>query len=306
MLAHHPLGRSRPDEGARHHGGEPDEPEGGRQQRSTGEVLNRPYGGFPWLDVPQVANVNWYNAHDFSGDLADIEAATLEDARSFFKTYYAPNNASLAIVGDFDPAQAMAWVSEYFGGIPSQPQPPRPTSPSRARSRKSARSKTDEQGHAAGARDRVSRAGARIGRVLRAGAHQSDPRRGKGQLALRGHRPEARSDRRDRSDDEQLRHDVRHQRADALHDRPFPRCEQIVRRDPEGDRREHRPSSDATGRCGDAGPGAREDALGVLRRPRSGRTALGAPTCWRSSRSSTTIRRASTASSRVSRPSRRS
>jgi len=88
-------------------------------------VLNRPYGGFPWLDVPQAANVNWYNAHDSYGDLADIDAATPEAAYNFFTTYYAPNNASLAIVGDFDPAEAMAWVNEYFGAIPSRPQPPK-------------------------------------------------------------------------------------------------------------------------------------------------------------------------------------
>src|SRR6201984_657838 len=39
-------------------------------------VLNRPYGGFPWLDMPQYANTNWYNAHNFYGDLKDIEEAT--------------------------------------------------------------------------------------------------------------------------------------------------------------------------------------------------------------------------------------
>ncbi len=88
-------------------------------------VLNRPYGGFPWLQMPQYANTNWYNAHNFYGDLTDIQAATLQDASSFFKTYYAPNNAALAITGDIDPAQAMAWVKQYFGGIPSQPQPPK-------------------------------------------------------------------------------------------------------------------------------------------------------------------------------------
>ena len=38
-------------------------------------VLNQPYGGFPWLDMPQYANENWYNAHNFYGDLADLEAA---------------------------------------------------------------------------------------------------------------------------------------------------------------------------------------------------------------------------------------
>jgi predicted Zn-dependent peptidase len=88
-------------------------------------VLNRPYGGFPWLQMPQYANTNWYNAHNFYGDLHDIDAATLQDASNFFKTYYAPNNAALAITGDFEPAQAMAWVNQYFGGIPSQPQPPK-------------------------------------------------------------------------------------------------------------------------------------------------------------------------------------
>src|SRR5207253_1277479 len=86
-------------------------------------VLNRPYGGFPWLDIPQYANTNWYNAHNFYGDLTDIDAATLADARDFFRSYYAPNNAALAIVGDFDPAQAAAWVKQYFGNIASQPQP---------------------------------------------------------------------------------------------------------------------------------------------------------------------------------------
>ncbi len=44
-------------------------------------VLNQPYGGFPWLDMPQIANQNWYNAHNFYGDLKDIEAATLEDVK---------------------------------------------------------------------------------------------------------------------------------------------------------------------------------------------------------------------------------
>ena len=84
-------------------------------------VLNQPYGGFPWIDMPMAANTNWYNAHNFYGDLTDIEAATLEDARSFYKTYYAPNNAALVVVGDFDPAQAKAWVEKYFKDIPSGP-----------------------------------------------------------------------------------------------------------------------------------------------------------------------------------------
>lgn len=89
-------------------------------------VLNRPYGGFPWLDMPQYANSNWYNSHNFYGDLKDIEAATLADVQSFFKTYYAPNNAALAIVGDFDPAEARRLVEKYFAEIKPSQLPPAP------------------------------------------------------------------------------------------------------------------------------------------------------------------------------------
>src|SRR5512142_2500436 len=86
-------------------------------------VINTPYGGFPWLDMPQYANTNWYNAHNFYGDLKDIDAATLKDVQDFFATYYAPNNAALAVVGDFDPAEAKAWVAQYFGPIKPAKQP---------------------------------------------------------------------------------------------------------------------------------------------------------------------------------------
>ena len=89
-------------------------------------VLNRPYGGFPWLDMPQYANTNWYNAHNFYGDLKDIEAATLDDVQHFFATYYVPNNAALVVVGDFKIDQAKAWVQQYFGNIPAGKVPPLP------------------------------------------------------------------------------------------------------------------------------------------------------------------------------------
>src|SRR5262250_2323726 len=89
-------------------------------------VLNRPYGGFPWLQMPQYANTNWFNAHNFYGDLHDIEAATIGDVQTFFKTFYAPNNAALAIVGDFDPAQAKQWVEKYFSKIAASQLPPAP------------------------------------------------------------------------------------------------------------------------------------------------------------------------------------
>jgi predicted Zn-dependent peptidase len=89
-------------------------------------VLNAPYGGFPWIDMPMAANSNWYNAHNFYGDLTDIEAAKLDEVKKFFDTYYAPNNAVLAIVGDFDPAEAKKLVEKYFGSIRSAQVPPQP------------------------------------------------------------------------------------------------------------------------------------------------------------------------------------
>ena len=81
-------------------------------------VLNRPYGGWPWLDMPQVANVNWHNSHNFYGALEDLEAATVEDATQFFNSFYRPNNAVLIVAGDIDYAQARSLVTRYFGSIP--------------------------------------------------------------------------------------------------------------------------------------------------------------------------------------------
>jgi len=89
-------------------------------------VLNAPYGGFPWLDLPQLANTNWYNSHNFYGELEDLDAATLADVQQFFKTYYAPNNAVLVVTGDIDYAQTLGWVRQYFSGIPASKLPPQP------------------------------------------------------------------------------------------------------------------------------------------------------------------------------------
>jgi zinc protease len=87
-------------------------------------VLNQPYGGFPWIDLPMAANQNWYNAHNFYGDLAHLDAATLDDVRAFFKTFYAPNNAALVVSGDFAADQTRAWIEKYFGDIPQAKLPP--------------------------------------------------------------------------------------------------------------------------------------------------------------------------------------
>jgi predicted Zn-dependent peptidase len=88
-------------------------------------VMNQPYGGFPWLDLPPIAFRNWPNAHNFYGDFADLDAATLADVRNFYRTYYSPNNAVLLMLGDFDPAEAFVFANRYFDDIPSHPLPPR-------------------------------------------------------------------------------------------------------------------------------------------------------------------------------------
>jgi len=80
-------------------------------------VLNQPYGGFPWIDMPMTANENWYNAHNFYGDLAHLDAATVDEVRAFFKTFYAPNNAALVVTGDFAPEQVKTWIEKYFGSV---------------------------------------------------------------------------------------------------------------------------------------------------------------------------------------------
>ena len=81
-------------------------------------VLNQPYGGWPWLDMPQLANVNWHNAHNFYGDLHDIEAATTADAQAFHAKFYRPNNAVLVVAGDIDYAATKGMIARYFEPIP--------------------------------------------------------------------------------------------------------------------------------------------------------------------------------------------
>ncbi|MFD0278695.1 M16 family metallopeptidase [Kitasatospora sp. NPDC127111] len=88
---------------------------------------NVPYGtAFEKLTALSFPDGHPYH-HTPIGSMADLDAATLEDARAFFRTYYAPNNAVLSVVGDIDPEQTIAWVEKYFGSIPAHDgkQPPR-------------------------------------------------------------------------------------------------------------------------------------------------------------------------------------
>jgi predicted Zn-dependent peptidase len=89
-------------------------------------VINQPYGGFPWIDLPVHANENWYNSHNFYGDMADLDAASLADAASFFRTFYAPNNAVLVVTGDVDSRAVKSWIGEYFAPIPASKLPAKP------------------------------------------------------------------------------------------------------------------------------------------------------------------------------------
>jgi zinc protease len=101
-------------------------------------VMNQPYGGFPWLDMPPVAFRNWANAHNFYGDFADLDAASLADVQTFYRTYYIPNNAVLLILGDVNLADGFALADKHFGNIPAGP-PPKfadPTEPKQSEERR--------------------------------------------------------------------------------------------------------------------------------------------------------------------------
>ncbi|HLL72800.1 MAG TPA: pitrilysin family protein [Pyrinomonadaceae bacterium] len=84
---------------------------------------NRPYSN-AFLRLNELIYKNPANAHSTIGSMQDLDDATIEDIREFFRIYYAPNNAVLVICGDFDPQEARALVEKYFATIPRQPAPP--------------------------------------------------------------------------------------------------------------------------------------------------------------------------------------
>ena len=84
---------------------------------------NQPYvNGF--LRLFEMSFKNPANSHSTIGSMEDLDAATVEDIQEFFRIYYAPNNAVLAIAGDFDQTETLALIEKYFATIPSQPEPP--------------------------------------------------------------------------------------------------------------------------------------------------------------------------------------
>ncbi|MBM3726358.1 MAG: insulinase family protein [Acidobacteria bacterium] len=95
-----------------------------QEERRLG-IDNQPYGKtFEIMD--EIVYDNFGYKHSTIGSMADLNAATLEDVASFFKTYYAPNNAVLALVGDFNTEDVLERIKKHFGGISQQPAPPAP------------------------------------------------------------------------------------------------------------------------------------------------------------------------------------
>ncbi|HZU09859.1 MAG TPA: pitrilysin family protein [Pseudacidobacterium sp.] len=88
-------------------------------------IENRPYGLVDEALMHELFPKDHPYYADVMGSHADIEAARLEDVREFFKLYYAPNNATLAIAGDFDPAKTKALIEKYFDPIPKGPDVPK-------------------------------------------------------------------------------------------------------------------------------------------------------------------------------------
>jgi len=97
------------------------------QEEIRVNVMNRPYGGFPWLLLPPVLFETFPNAHNGYGDFAELESATLDDAADFFHRYYAPGNAVLTVAGNLDVDVTAELVRRHFDGVPAREVPERPS-----------------------------------------------------------------------------------------------------------------------------------------------------------------------------------
>lgn len=98
------------------------------QRQAVQEEKRLRYDNQPYINAFLLINElifrNPANAHSTIGSMEDLDAATIDDIREFFRVYYAPNNAVLTIVGDFEESQTKSLIEKYFAGIPSQPEPP--------------------------------------------------------------------------------------------------------------------------------------------------------------------------------------
>ena len=85
---------------------------------------NRPYGSWNEKLQAHLFPPDHPYHHSTIGSMEDLDAASLDDVQAFFRTWYAPNNAVLSVVGDVDPGQVRAWTERYFGPIPANPSIP--------------------------------------------------------------------------------------------------------------------------------------------------------------------------------------
>jgi zinc protease len=95
------------------------------QEERRLRVDNQPYARMMWEKFPETMFDNFNYKHSVIGSMEDLNAASVEDVRAFFRTYYAPNNAVMALVGDFKTEEALAKIKQYFEAIPAQPAPPK-------------------------------------------------------------------------------------------------------------------------------------------------------------------------------------
>ncbi|MBA0053548.1 insulinase family protein [Streptomyces sp. AJS327] len=86
-------------------------------------VMNKPYGGFPWTVLPGLLYSTYPNAHNGYGDFSELEQATVDECAAFFDTYYAPGNAVLTVAGDIDPERTAELVWRHFEDIPARTVP---------------------------------------------------------------------------------------------------------------------------------------------------------------------------------------
>ncbi len=93
-----------------------------QEERRLG-IDNQPYG-HTFEAIDELAYENFAYEHSVIGSMADLNAASVDDVTAFFKTYYAPNNAVVAIVGDVSTPQVMSKMRQQFESIPSQPAAP--------------------------------------------------------------------------------------------------------------------------------------------------------------------------------------
>ena len=113
-----------------------------KEERRLG-VDNQPYGqAFEKMD--ELVYDNFAYHHSVIGSMADLDAASVEDVQQFFKTYYAPNNAVLALAGDVDTKETLVKVKKYFGDIARQ-QPPKPVDLAEPEKKEERRAKIDDK-----------------------------------------------------------------------------------------------------------------------------------------------------------------